>query len=211
MNLPNKLSMTRIIMIPFVMLFMLPISVYGHEPNKWNDFIDSKGMTIAAILFIVASLTDLFDGKIARKYNLITNLGKFLDSLADKMLVIAVLIAFVSLGRVSPWLLAIIVLREFMVTGIRLIASKEGVVMAAKMIGKIKTTTQMIAITYLMFEPLLHKISGEGYDGYALMVAGDTNAILVIGNILVYICVIMTVISGADYMIKNINYLRESD
>ncbi len=211
MNLPNKLSLLRIIMIPFVMLFMLPISIYGHEPSKWNDFIDSKGMTIAAVLFIIASLTDLFDGKIARKYNLITNLGKFLDSLADKMLVISVLIALVSLGRVSPWLLAIIVLREFMVTGIRLIASKEGVVMAAKMIGKIKTTTQMIAITYLMFEPLLHKISSYGYDGYALMVAGDSNAILIIGDILIYICVIMTVISGMDYLLKNLNYLKESD
>lgn len=211
MNLPNKLSLLRIILIPFVMLFMLPISVYGFEPSGWNNFVDSKGMIIAAILFIIASLTDMADGKIARKYNLITNLGKFLDSLADKMLVIAVLIAFVALGRVSAWLLMIIVLREFMVTGIRLVASQSGVVMAAKMIGKIKTTTQMIAITYLMFEPLLLKVTGIGYDGYASMVCGDLNAILIIGNILFYISVIMTIISGMDYLIKNTNYLKESN
>ena len=119
MNLPNKLSMLRIILIPVTMLFMLPVSVYGFEPEGWNAFIADKGMLIAAFVFIAASLTDFFDGQIARRRNLITDLGKFLDSLADKMLVIAVLIAFVAIGRVSPWLLAIIVLREFMVTGIR--------------------------------------------------------------------------------------------
>ena len=144
MNLPNKLSLLRIILIPVTMLFMLPISIYGFEPAGWNAFIADKGMLIAAIVFIIASLTDMADGKIARKYNLITNLGKFLDSLADKMLVIAILIAFVELHRVSAWLLAIIILREFMVTGIRMLAAEKGVVMAAKMIGKIKTTTQMM-------------------------------------------------------------------
>jgi CDP-diacylglycerol--glycerol-3-phosphate 3-phosphatidyltransferase/cardiolipin synthase len=164
-------------------------------------------MTIAAILFIVASLTDLFDGKIARKYNLITNLGKFLDSLADKMLVIAVLIAFVSLGRVSPWLLAIIVLREFMVTGIRLIASKEGVVMAAKMIGKIKTVTQMIAISYLMFETILIKIFHAANDSWTL--CDITDNVQLVGNILLIICVIMTIISGMDYILKNLEYFKE--
>ncbi len=124
---------------------------------------------------------------------------------------VAILIAFVALGRVSAWLLMIIVLREFMVTGIRLIASQSGVVMAAKMIGKIKTTTQMIAITYLMFEPVLLKVTGIGYDGYAAMVTGSTNAVLIIGDVLFYICVIMTIVSGMDYLMKNINYLKESN
>ncbi|MBO4243086.1 MAG: CDP-diacylglycerol--glycerol-3-phosphate 3-phosphatidyltransferase [Clostridiales bacterium] len=205
MNLPNKLSLLRIILIPVTMLFMLPISIYGFEPEGWNAFIAERGMLIAGIIFIIASLTDFFDGQIARRCNMITNLGKFLDSLADKMLVIAVLIAFVAIGRISPWLLMIIVLREFMVTGIRLLASKEGVVMAAKMIGKIKTTTQMIAIIYLMFEPTLLKLAGLPY-GYPV----EINAITIIGNILFYISVIMTVVSGLDYLIKNKGYLKES-
>lgn len=205
MNLPNKLSMLRIILIPVTMLFMLPVSVYGFEPEGWNAFIADKGMLIAAFIFIAASLTDFFDGQIARRRNLITDLGKFLDSLADKMLVIAVLIAFVAIGRVSPWLLAIIVLREFMVTGIRLVASKEGVVMAAKMIGKVKTTTQMIAIIYLMFEPTIMKFTG---DDYAASLTAPC-AVSIIGDVLFGICVIMTIVSGLDYLVKNISYLKE--
>ena len=205
MNLPNKLSMLRIILIPITMLFMLPISIYGFEPEGWNAFIADKGLLVAAFVFIAASLTDFFDGQIARRCNLITDLGKFLDSLADKMLVIAVLIAFVATGRISPWLLAIIVLREFMVTGIRLVASKEGVVMAAKMIGKVKTTTQMIAIIYLMFEPTLMKFTG---DDYAASLTTPC-AVSIVGDILFGICVIMTIISGLDYLIKNISYLKE--
>ncbi|MBR4494967.1 MAG: CDP-diacylglycerol--glycerol-3-phosphate 3-phosphatidyltransferase [Saccharofermentans sp.] len=206
MNLPNKLSLLRIILIPVTMLFMLPISIYGFEPEGWNSFINEYGMMIAGLVFIIASLTDFFDGQIARRCNLITDLGKFLDSLADKMLVIAVLIAFVATGRISPWLLAIIVLREFMVTGIRLVASKEGVVMAAKMIGKIKTTTQMIAIIYLMFEPLLMKFTGDDYQASLQTPC----AVSVIGDILFYICVIMTIVSGMDYLIKNKGYLKEN-
>ena len=205
MNLPNKLSLLRIILIPVTMLFMLPISIYGFEPEGWNAFINNHGMLIAGIVFIIASLTDFFDGQIARRCNLITDLGKFLDSLADKMLVIAVLIAFVAIGRISPWLLAIIVLREFMVTGIRLVASKEGVVMAAKMIGKIKTTTQMIAIIYLMFEPTIMKITGDDY-------AASLNSpcvVSVIGDVLFIVCVIMTIVSGMDYLIKNKGYLKD--
>jgi CDP-diacylglycerol--glycerol-3-phosphate 3-phosphatidyltransferase/cardiolipin synthase len=207
MNLPNKLSMLRIFLIPVTMLFMLPISIYGFEPEGWNAFISSSGMLIAAIVFIIASLTDLADGKIARKYNLITNLGKFLDSLADKMLVIAILIAFVQLQRVSAWLLAIIILREFMVTGIRMLAAEKGVVMAAKMIGKIKTTTQMIAITYLMFEPTILKFTGSSYD-YANY---PVNAVTIVGDVLFFICVAMTIISGMDYLLKNLDYLKNAD
>jgi len=204
MNLPNKLSLFRIILIPFTLLFMLPIKIYSFEPAGWNAFIAEHGMLIAAIIFIVASLTDFFDGQIARRCNMITNLGKFLDSLADKVLVISVLLGFVGLGRISAWFVFIIVLREFMVTGIRLIASSEGVVMAAKMIGKIKTTTQMIAIIYMMFEPTLLKISGNSYY-YPL----PTCTITVIGDVLFVISVIMTIISGMDYLLKNTKYLKE--
>ena len=116
MNLPNKLSMIRIIAIPLVMLFMLPISIYGFSPDGWNNFISSYGMIVAGIIFVIASLTDFADGYIARKYNLITDLGKFLDALADKMLVISILLAFIELGRISAWPVMIICLREFMVT-----------------------------------------------------------------------------------------------
>ena len=205
MNLPNKLSLLRIILIPVTMLFMLPVSIYGFEPDGWNSFIGEHGMLIAGIVFIVASITDFLDGQIARRCNLITDLGKFLDSLADKMLVIAVLIAFVATGRVSAWMLAIIVLREFMVTGIRLVASKEGVVMAAKMIGKIKTTTQMIAIIHLMFEPTIMKITGDDYASSFT----DPCAVSIVGDVLFGISVIMTVISGLDYLLKNLSYFKE--
>ena len=213
MNLPNKLSLLRIILIPVTMFFMLPISIYGFEPEGWNNFIRSYGMIIAGFVFIIASVTDFLDGQIARRCKKFFlpmdaawgDLGKFLDSLADKMLVIAVLIGFVSTSRISPWLLAIIVLREFMVTGIRLIASKQGVVMAAKMIGKIKTTTQMIAIIYLMFEPALMKIAGYDY----LTSLTTSNPVSIVGDILFYISVIMTIISGMDYLLKNLAYFKE--
>ena len=101
MNLPNKLSILRIVLVPVTLLFMLPISIFGWEPQGWNNFINSNGMIVAAGVFILASLTDCADGKIARKYNLITDLGKFLDSLADKILVISIMLAFIGLGRVS--------------------------------------------------------------------------------------------------------------
>ena len=200
MNLPNKLSIFRIILIPVTLLFMLPISIFGYEPEKWNLFIANKGMLVAAIVFIIASLTDMADGKIARKYNMITNLGKFLDSLADKMLIIGVLLAFVEIGRISAWWVMIICLREFMVTGIRMLASQKGVVMAAKMIGKIKTTVQMIAIIYLLLEQTI-----------IMCLGGCEFGVMVVGDILFAMCVIMTIVSGMDYLLKNLNYLKEAN
>lgn len=205
MNLPNKLSLLRIILIPVTLLFMLPISIYGFEPQAWNSFIGNHGLLVAGFIFIVASLTDMFDGKIARKYNLITNLGKFLDSLADKMLIIGVLLAFVELHRVSAWWVMVICLREFMVTGIRMLASQKGVVMAAKMIGKVKTTFQMIAIIWLMFEPTINKVITYLFN------VDPSNPIKIIGDIFFYLCVLMTIISGMDYLLKNLNYLKEAD
>ncbi|MBO4688923.1 MAG: CDP-diacylglycerol--glycerol-3-phosphate 3-phosphatidyltransferase [Clostridiales bacterium] len=208
MNLPNKLSLTRIILVPIILLFMLPIHIGSWAPVAWNDFINEYGMIVAAVLFVIASITDLVDGKIARKYNLITNLGKFLDSLADKMLVISVLIALVDLNRISAVWVCIIVLREFAVTGIRMLASAQGVVMAAKMIGKIKTVTQMIAITYLMFESLLIKIFHAILS--SAEVSDITNYVQIVGNILFIGCVIMTVISGMDYVLNNLKYFKEN-
>ena len=209
MNLPNKLSLSRIILIPLILLFMLPIHIGSWCPGAWNEFIVVYGMIVAAVLFVIASITDLVDGKIARKYNLITNLGKFLDSLADKMLVISVLIALVDTGRISSVWVIIIAFREFAVTGIRMLASAKGVVMAAKMIGKIKTVTQMIAITFLMFETLLvkiiHAICGS------CTVESITDGVQIVGNVLLLISVAMTIISGMDYLLKNLKYFKENE
>lgn len=204
MNLPNKLSVLRIILVPVTMLFMLPVNIYGWQPEGWNAFINSNGMTVAAAVFIIASLTDMADGKIARKYNLITDLGKFLDSLADKILVISIMLGLVYLGRLSPILVMIIILREFAVSGLRMIAASKGEVIAARMIGKVKTVTQMIAIIYIMFEPLLLKIFGLNYNGYPL----ETSAVTIIGDVFFGICVIMTIVSGIDYLIKGKKYLK---
>ncbi|MBQ5967323.1 MAG: CDP-diacylglycerol--glycerol-3-phosphate 3-phosphatidyltransferase [Clostridiales bacterium] len=207
MNLPNKLSLMRIILVPFILLFMLPIHIGSFEPSGWNEFICEYGMIIAAVLFVIASVTDLFDGKIARKYNLITNLGKFLDPLADKMLVICILIALVDLGRISSIWVCIIIVREFAVSGIRMLASAKGVVIAAKMIGKIKTVTQMVAISYLMFETLLIKIIDAASS---CELADITEGVQVVGNVLLIISVIMTIISGVDYLLKNKDFLKET-
>lgn len=204
MNLPNKLSILRIILVPVTMLFMLPVNIYGWQPEGWNAFINSNGMTVAAVVFIIASLTDMADGKIARKYNLITDLGKFLDSLADKILVISIMLGLVYLGRLSPILVMIIILREFAVSGLRMIAASKGEVIAARMIGKVKTVTQMVAIIYIMFEPLLIRIFGLTYNGYPL----ETSAVTIIGDVLFGICVIMTIVSGIDYLIKGKKYLK---
>ena len=197
----------RIILVPFILLFMLPIHIGSFEPSGWNGFICEYGMIIAAVLFVIASVTDLFDGKIARKYNLITNLGKFLDQLADKMLVICILIALVDLGRISSIWVCIIIVREFAVSGIRMLASAKGVVIAAKMIGKIKTVTQMVAISYLMFETLLIKIIDAASS---CELADITEGVQIVGNVLLIISVIMTIISGVDYLLKNKDFLKET-
>ena len=194
MNLPNKLSVLRIILVPVTMIFMLPINIYGWQPEGWNAFINSNGMTVAAAVFIIASLTDMADGKIARKYNLITDLGKFLDSLADKILVISIMLALVWLGRLSPIMVMIIILREFAVSGLRMIAASKGEVIAARMIGKVKTVTQ----------PLLLKIFGMTFNGYPL----EISAVTIIGDVLFGICVIMTIVSGIDYLIQGKKYLK---
>lgn len=205
MNLPNKLSLMRIILVPVTVLFMLPINLFGWQPEGWNNFINNNGMIVAVIVFIAASLTDMLDGKIARKYNLITDLGKFLDALADKILVISVMIAFVELRRFSAWLLIIVVLREFAVSGLRMVAAANNDVIAARMVGKVKTATQMVAISYLMFEPLLLKIFGFGFTGYANL---ETNVITIIGDVLLGISMVLVAYSGVDYLVKGKKYLK---
>ncbi|MFZ7119760.1 MAG: CDP-diacylglycerol--glycerol-3-phosphate 3-phosphatidyltransferase [Eubacteriaceae bacterium] len=172
MNLPNKLTMLRILMIPIFIFFIL------------SDI--KNGQNIAAIVFVLASATDWLDGYIARKYNLITVFGKFMDPLADKLLVSSALICLVELGYVSSWIVIIIIAREFAVTGLRVLAASENIVIAASWWGKIKTVTQMIAIISMLF------------NNYPFSLIN-----LPFSTIFIYLAALFTVISGVEYFIIN--------
>ncbi|MDR1521651.1 MAG: CDP-diacylglycerol--glycerol-3-phosphate 3-phosphatidyltransferase [Streptococcaceae bacterium] len=193
MNLPNKLTVLRILMIP-LFLFMFSF------PFDWGEFkAFSKTIPlahiVAAIIFILATITDWLDGYLARKWHLVTNFGKFADPLADKMLIMAAFIVLIELKQVSAWIVAIIVIRELAVTGLRLlVVEKKGEVLGAAWPGKIKTITQMLAIIFL----LLHN----------LPMAFVTN--LPIGEILLYIALTFTIYSGVDYFVKNKEVFKES-
>ena len=140
MNTPNKLTVARMILVPFLVLFML--TDLGGEANRY----------IALAIFVVASVTDWFDGKLARKYNLVTNFGKFMDPLADKLLVCSAMICFIELEKLPAWFVIIIIGREFIISGFRLIAAENGVVIAANYWGKFKTVSQMIMIILLLID-----------------------------------------------------------
>ena len=140
MNLPNKLTVMRVILIPFFVAALL-----------YDNGSSQTMRVVANVIFIVASLTDLFDGKIARKYNLVTNFGKFMDPLADKLLVCSALICLIQLGQLPAWVVIIIISREFIISGFRLVAADNGIVIAASYWGKFKTTFQMIAVILMIF------------------------------------------------------------
>ena len=176
MNLPNKLTILRVIMIPFFVAAML-------TGFKW----------LALVLFVVASLTDLADGKIARKYNLVTDFGKFMDPLADKMLVISALICLVGMGRIWTWIVILIVAREFIISGFRLIAVEKGKVIAASMWGKFKTTFQMIMVIMMIID--------VDYAWSNIDVFGQIYSILT--WIVTIVAVALTIISLYDYLVKN--------
>ena len=177
MNLPNKLTVLRVIMIPFFVVFIL--TNLGGEAGKW----------IALALFCIASFTDFLDGHIARKNNLVTNFGKFMDPLADKLLVSAAMICLIQLGLLPSWMVIIIISREFIISGFRLVASDNGIVIAASMWGKFKTIFQMIMIIVLIAD-----------------LGGVFN---VIGLILAWIALILTILSLVDYVIKNKQVLTQ--
>ena len=178
MNLPNKLTILRIIMIPFFVFFLL--SGVGGSASKW----------IALVIFAAASITDTLDGYIARRDNLITDFGKFMDPLADKLLVCSALIALVDLNKIAAWIVIIIIAREFIISGFRLVASDNGVVIAASYWGKFKTTFQMLMIIYLVVDLQF---------AYANIV----------GMVLVYVALALTVISLVDYIAKNYKVFLE--
>ncbi|MBQ4293471.1 MAG: CDP-diacylglycerol--glycerol-3-phosphate 3-phosphatidyltransferase [Lachnospiraceae bacterium] len=177
MNLPNKLTMLRVILIPFFVFFML------------TDLVPYSGL-IALAIFIAASITDFLDGKIARKYNLITNFGKFMDPLADKLLVCSAMICLIPLGLLPAWIVIIIIAREFVISGFRLIASDNGIVIAASWWGKWKTVTQMFMVIVLILEiyfPVLR----------------------IPGLVLMYAALVLTIVSLIDYLYKNRSVLKE--
>ena len=144
-NLPNMLSLFRVILVPVILVFLTLRGQLGYVMGL------NVGDCIAAVVFIIASITDAVDGYIARKRNIVTNIGKFIDPLADKILVIAVLTALVELHRFPAWMVVVIISREFIVSGLRMVAASEGVVIAASKGGKLKTVTQIIGIILLLF------------------------------------------------------------
>ena len=180
MNLANKLTIFRVIIVPFFVFFMCFTGI-------------EHRYLYALILFIVASLTDMLDGKIARKYNMITSFGKFLDPLADKILVAAALVCFVELHWTSAWVVCIILAREFVVSGVRLVAagSDKKVVIPAGWLGKIKTAVTMVAICVILF---LHILEGFG------VMDGQTFPIQLISDILMYASAALTLASGVKYL-----------
>ena len=177
MNLPNKLTTLRVIMIPFFVFFLL-----------WQNGENRTFRIIALALFIIASLTDLLDGKIARKYNLVTNFGKFMDPLADKLLVCSALICLIELNALPAWMVIIIISREFIISGFRLIASDNGVVIAASYWGEFKTTFQMVSVVLLIL---------------------DIPALAFVTTICVWIALLLTIVSLVDYIYKNHKILTE--
>lgn len=184
MNLPNKITVSRILLIPIFLLVML-------VPLSWGN-VELLGAEmpvthlIGALIFIIASVTDWVDGYFARKYNLVTNLGKFLDPLADKLLVSAALIVLVDLNLAPSWIVIIIISREFAVTGLRLVLAGEGEVVAANQLGKIKTWTQIVAISALLLHNIIFEMVSIRFDLIALWVA-----------------MFFTIWSGWDYFAKN--------
>lgn len=179
MNLPNKLTTIRVLMIPLYLVFMLiPQIPYGRY--------------IAGVIFVLAAITDALDGYIARKNNLITNFGKFMDPLADKILVCSALICFVELHLMPSWIAIIIIAREFIVSGFRLVASDRGIVLAAGWWGKIKTNVQIVMSVMLTVDL-------------------DFKFINVLEVISVYLALALTIISMMDYLIKNRNIIFEKN
>ncbi len=166
------------ILIPFFVFFMLA------------PYFPDNGKYIAVAIFIIASLTDMLDGKIARKYNLVTNFGKFMDPLADKLLVCSAMICLVATGQLASWIVIIIISREFIISGFRLIAADNGIVIAASYWGKFKTVFQMLMIIVLILD-----IQNVGFQ--------------VLGVILIYVALILTVVSLIDYIAKNKQVLKE--
>lgn len=201
MNLPNKITLSRIFLVPIFMLFIMPLPDWLLQSSLLafirpqllfiNNFLLNFGNYIAAVIFIIAASTDGVDGYIARKRKMVTRFGKFLDPIADKLLVTAALIPLVQRGDITGWAAMIIIAREFIVTGLRLVAAGEGIVIAASNWGKVKTVTQIIAIVLTLLKNFpLDRFTDIRFNEYAMLIA-----------------VIVTIYSMYDYLAKNIKVI----
>ena len=179
MNLPNKLTVLRALAVPFFVALML-VPINGRQCEGWCKWV-------ALAVFILAALTDLVDGKIARKYQLVTNFGKFMDPLADKLLVCSALICLVELERIPAWIVIVIIAREFVISGLRLIAADDNVVISASKWGKVKTVFQMIMVGFMI---------------------GNLPVLNIITQTLMWIALALTLISMVDYIVKNKDILK---
>ncbi|ATY84943.1 CDP-diacylglycerol--glycerol-3-phosphate 3-phosphatidyltransferase [Kyrpidia spormannii] len=184
MNLANRITIARIFLVPVVMFFLLVHYNFGRVSLAGHVLTVNE--IVAALIFVVAASTDGLDGYIARKRRIVTNFGKFLDPLADKLLISAVLISLVEMHRVEAWEAIVIISREFAVTGLRLVAAAEGTVIAASRMGKLKTVTQIVAVVALMMNNLPFAYVGIPVAAWIM-----------------YLAVLITVISGIDYFVKN--------
>lgn len=189
MNLPNKLTVLRIILAPLFLVLAL-----------WEFPFHYAA---ALVVFIAAALTDMFDGKIARARGLITNFGKFLDPLADKMLTTAAFLLFMVKGQMNVWALFLVLTREFMVTSVRLIAAKDGKVIAASYWGKLKTVAQFIAIIYT-----LTAMEFATWQGLFSLPAAAFAVPLVVGQVFIWVSVVLTLIAGVEYVWQNREYFK---
>ncbi len=191
MNLPNKLTSARILLSPVFMIFFLIDNVYSRY--------------FATLIFLVAALTDLYDGYIARKYGVVTGFGKFMDPLADKILVSTAFISFVALGYVKAWMILVIIVREFFITGLRSLAAYKGMVIMPTILAQVKTFSQMTVIAIiLIFTNIETTLVPLGYNWSFLF----NPTIYRIFDILVFISMLLTVVTGIDYLIKNIPLLK---
>ncbi len=183
MNTPNKLTLLRICLVPIFVLFLL-----------WEQL--PYHFIWALLVFVGASVTDAIDGHLARKHHLITDFGKFLDPLADKILVVSALICFVEMGLCSAVVVVIVIAREFLVSALRLVAVGDGTVIAASIWGKLKTVSQMIAVIYILVYCVVGTLLPSSWE--LVMTIGKW-----VGEILLWVSTVLTVISGADYLWKN--------
>ena len=196
MNTPNKLTLLRLILVPFFVFFLLTPVIPHHY-------------LISLIIFSVASYTDHLDGKIARKYNMITDFGKFADPLADKIMILAALSCFLQSGLTDAVALILIISREFMVTSIRLVASGSGKVIAANNWGKAKTISQMIAVIAVMILQYIIELNQLGII-FSNNVLGMQRNFFVAGEVLIWISVLLTLISGIIYLIQNFDFIKNA-
>ncbi len=204
MNLPNKITISRIFLVPLFMIFVIPIpdatvnfqllSFLKDEMLSVNNFINNYGSYVAAVLFILAASTDGVDGYIARKHKLVTAFGKFLDPIADKLLITAALIALVQQQVVTGWAAMIIISRELLVTGLRLVAAGEGQVIAANKSGKVKMVFQTVAVSVCLLKNWPFSIFTD----------------VPVDSYLMFIAVIITIYSGIDFFSKNLKILKSS-